>query len=110
MSKIAAGQSAEGEALLKTMAGDVAMVKGVRVEAAYHLASLAADAGRAGIKPHGRGAFRTGRGSREVLSVVGIRRRWLHTGWCGRRCGSRIQARFYLPRSHTTRSILFGTR
>jgi hypothetical protein len=47
MSKIAAGQSAEGEALLKTMAGDVAMVKGVRVEAAYHLASLAADAGRA---------------------------------------------------------------
>ena len=47
MSKIAAGQSAEGEAVLKTMAGDVAMLKGVRVEAAYHLASLAADAGRA---------------------------------------------------------------
>jgi hypothetical protein len=46
MSKIAAGKSAEGEAALKTLAADTAQLKGVRVEAAYHLASIAAEAGR----------------------------------------------------------------
>ncbi len=47
MAKIAAGKSAEGEAGLKALATDTAQFKGVRAESAYHLASLAAEAGRA---------------------------------------------------------------
>ncbi|MBC7369515.1 MAG: tetratricopeptide repeat protein [Undibacterium sp.] len=47
MAKISAGQTAEGETALKSLASDVAQAKGVRAEAAYQLASLAAEAGRA---------------------------------------------------------------
>jgi hypothetical protein len=47
MAKIAAGKTAEGETALKSLANNTAEFKGVRVEAAYQLASLAADAGRA---------------------------------------------------------------
>ncbi len=47
MAKISAGKTAEGETALKTFANDATQVKGVRAEAAYHLASLAADANRA---------------------------------------------------------------
>lgn len=47
MAKIAAGKTAEGETALKSLAGDAAQAKGVRAEAAYQLASLAAEAGRA---------------------------------------------------------------
>lgn len=47
MAKIATGNTAEGETALKALANDAAQAKGVRVEAAYQLASLAADAGRA---------------------------------------------------------------
>lgn len=47
MAKLSSGKTAEGEAALKALAGDATQLKGVRVEAAYHLASLAADAGRA---------------------------------------------------------------
>jgi hypothetical protein len=47
MAKIAAGKAADGETALKSLAGDAAQLKGIRAEAAYHLASLAADAGRA---------------------------------------------------------------
>lgn len=47
MSKIASGKTAEGETALKALANDSAEAKGVRVESAYQLASLAADAGRA---------------------------------------------------------------
>jgi hypothetical protein len=46
MAKIAAGKTAEGETALKALAGDAAQLKGVRTEAAYQLASLAAEAGR----------------------------------------------------------------
>jgi hypothetical protein len=47
MAKIAAGKTAEGETALKSLAGDAAQLKGIRAEASYHLASLAAEAGRA---------------------------------------------------------------
>lgn len=47
MAKLVGGKTVEGEAALKALAGDATQSKGVRVEAAYHLASLAADAGRA---------------------------------------------------------------
>lgn len=47
MAKIAAGKTADGETALKALAGDAAQLKGLRAESAYHLASLAADAGRA---------------------------------------------------------------
>jgi hypothetical protein len=47
MAKIAAGKTAEGETALKALAGDAAQLKGIRAEASYHLASLAAEAGRA---------------------------------------------------------------
>lgn len=47
MAKISAGKTTEGEAALKSLASDAAQAKGVRVEAAYQLASLAAEAGRA---------------------------------------------------------------
>ena len=46
MAKIAAGKTAEGETALKALAGDSTQFKGIRTEAAYHLASLAAEAGR----------------------------------------------------------------
>ncbi len=47
MSKISSGKTAEGETALKALANDAAQAKGVRVEASYQLASLAAEAGRA---------------------------------------------------------------
>jgi hypothetical protein len=47
MAKIAAGKTAEGETALKALANDAAQLKGIRAEASYHLASLAAEAGRA---------------------------------------------------------------
>jgi len=47
MAKVLAGKATEGAADLKQLAGDVNQLKGVRVEAAYDLASLAAEAGNA---------------------------------------------------------------
>ena len=47
MAKIQAGKAAEGTADLKQLAGDANQLKGVRVEAAYQLASLAAEVGNA---------------------------------------------------------------
>jgi hypothetical protein len=47
IAKIGAGQAAEGAAELKQLSDDASQVKGVRAEATYHLASLAADAGNA---------------------------------------------------------------
>ncbi len=44
--KIQAGRTAEGEAQLKDIAADLAQLQAVRAEAAYHLASVAADGGR----------------------------------------------------------------
>lgn len=46
MAKVGAGKAAEGEAALKQLADDANQLKGVRAEAAYHLAKLASDAGR----------------------------------------------------------------
>ena len=46
VSKLAAGQAAEGEAALQQLANDVAQLKPLRSEAAYHLAMLAIDSGR----------------------------------------------------------------
>ena len=46
MARLQAGQMAEGETALKQLAGDGSLLKGIRVEAAYTLAALAADAGR----------------------------------------------------------------
>ena len=46
MSKIQAGKTADGEAALKQLASDASEAKGVRLEANYQLASLAASAGR----------------------------------------------------------------
>lgn len=40
------GDQAAGEAALKAISGDVALAKGARAEAAYHLTSLAAAAGK----------------------------------------------------------------
>lgn len=47
MAKLQAGKAADGAADLKQLAADPAQLKGVRVEAAYQLASLAAEAGNA---------------------------------------------------------------
>lgn len=47
LSKLAAGKTAEGTADLKQLADNAAEAKIVRVEASYHLASLAAEAGNA---------------------------------------------------------------
>jgi predicted negative regulator of RcsB-dependent stress response len=46
MAKIQAGRTADGEAGLKQIAGDANEPKGIRVEAAYHLASLASVNGK----------------------------------------------------------------
>ncbi|HWA08211.1 MAG TPA: tetratricopeptide repeat protein [Opitutaceae bacterium] len=46
MARIGAGKTAEGESALRQISGDTAQLKGVRAEASYHLAKLAADAGR----------------------------------------------------------------
>ena len=46
VSQLAGGDQAGGEAALKVLAADVALFKGVRAEANYDLASLAAAAGR----------------------------------------------------------------
>lgn len=46
VSKIAGGQKAEGEEKLKQLANDVAALKPVRAEAAYHFATLAVESGR----------------------------------------------------------------
>ena len=47
LSKVGAGKATEGAAELKQLADDAAQNKGVRAEATYHLASLAADSGNA---------------------------------------------------------------
>jgi len=47
LSKIGAGKAADGAADLRQLADDAKQNKGVRAEAAYHLASLAVDAGNA---------------------------------------------------------------
>jgi hypothetical protein len=47
MTRLASGKTAEGEAALKQFATDPNQLKGIRAEAAYNLASLAAEAGRA---------------------------------------------------------------
>jgi tetratricopeptide (TPR) repeat protein len=47
MAKLQAGRTADGEAALKQLAADTTEAKGVRVEASYHLASLASTAGKA---------------------------------------------------------------
>lgn len=46
MSKLLSGDRANGEAALKALAADVALFKSVRAEATYHLAALAAEAGK----------------------------------------------------------------
>jgi hypothetical protein len=46
MAKIQAGRAADGEAQLKQMADDLTLLKAVRAEATYDLASAAADGGR----------------------------------------------------------------
>jgi len=46
ISKVRAGQTAEGEAKLKQLANDSKQLKTVRAEAAYHAAMIATDAGR----------------------------------------------------------------
>lgn len=45
LSRIQSGKAAEGEAELKQIAGDANQLNAIRAEAAYNLASLAADAG-----------------------------------------------------------------
>ena len=47
MAKVQAGKSTDGAAELKLLANDASQLKGVRVEAAYQLASLAAASGNA---------------------------------------------------------------
>ena len=47
MAKLGLGKVAEGESALKQISGDVSQLKGLRTEATYHLAKLAAEAGRA---------------------------------------------------------------
>jgi hypothetical protein len=47
IAKIQAGSAADGEAQLKQIANDLTLLKAVRAEAAYDLASAAADEGRA---------------------------------------------------------------
>lgn len=46
VSSVLAGQATDGESKLKQLADDAKQIKVVRAEAAYHLAILAADAGR----------------------------------------------------------------
>ncbi len=46
ISKFQSGQTAEGETKLKAVASDASLSKPLRAEAAYHLASIALDAGR----------------------------------------------------------------
>lgn len=46
MAKVLGGQTADGEAQLKLIANDASLLKAVRAEAAYQLASLVAQAGR----------------------------------------------------------------
>ena len=46
VSLLRAGKSTEGEAALKQLVGDLALIKGIRAEAAYMLAALATEAGR----------------------------------------------------------------
>jgi hypothetical protein len=48
IAKIQAGRAADGEAQLKQIADDLTLLKAVRAEAAYDLASAAADEGRVG--------------------------------------------------------------
>ncbi len=45
--KLQSGKAAEGEAALKALAADTVQLKGVRAEAAYQLASLASESGKA---------------------------------------------------------------
>jgi tetratricopeptide (TPR) repeat protein len=47
ISRLNGGDQPAGEAALKGISADAALDKGVRVEAAYHLAALAAEAGKA---------------------------------------------------------------
>jgi hypothetical protein len=47
MAKIQAGRRADGAAALKQIAGDASEAKGIRIEANYHLASMAAVDGKA---------------------------------------------------------------
>lgn len=80
MSRLQSGQPAEAE--LKQLAGDVSLLKGIRVEAAYTLAVVAADAGRSDdlkaliqqvreIEPNGLWAQRAvGLLSRQAASTV----------------------------------------
>ncbi len=46
MAKLGLGKTTEGEAALRQISGDTGQLKGLRAEATYHLASLAADTGR----------------------------------------------------------------
>ena len=46
MSKLAGNDRAGGEAALKAISADAALFKSVRAEATYHLAALAAEAGK----------------------------------------------------------------
>jgi hypothetical protein len=46
MAKLAAGKTTEAEAALKQFSNDATQMKGIRAEATYRLASLAAEAGR----------------------------------------------------------------
>jgi predicted negative regulator of RcsB-dependent stress response len=46
MSQVQAGKSAEGQTALRSIVDNAAQLKGVRAEAAYHLATLLIDAGK----------------------------------------------------------------
>jgi hypothetical protein len=46
MAQLGLGKTAEGEAALRQLSDDAGQLKGLRAEAAYHLASVAAEAGR----------------------------------------------------------------
>ena len=46
MAELGLGKTTEGEAALKQISADAAQLKGLRAEATYHLASLAAESGR----------------------------------------------------------------
>jgi len=46
MAKLSAGKTAEAQSALKQFSADTTQLKGIRAEATYHLASLAADAGQ----------------------------------------------------------------
>jgi len=48
MAKLGAGKTAEAEAALKQFSNDATQSKGIRAEATYRLAALAAEAGRSG--------------------------------------------------------------